>query len=65
MAEIKDLKNIVGIEITIVTVKLNDKNYLLWEKSVFLGANRKLKIVTSAKLSTDKAFEEWDEIITW
>jgi len=32
MASIKDLKNIVGFQIT--SAKLKDKNYLLWEKSM-------------------------------
>ena len=32
MADINDLKDFVAVQIT--TRKLNDKSYLLWEKSV-------------------------------
>ena len=70
MTEIKKIKDLVGIQIT--TVKLNGKNFLLWEKyvSLFLGARGKLKIVISVKLaSTEKAFEEWEQdnylVVIW
>ena len=57
MADIKEIKDLVGIQI--ITVKLNSKNILLWEKCVFLDARGKLKIVTFVKpVSTEKTFEE-------
>jgi len=70
VAEYKATRDLVGIQIT--TSKLNEKNFLLWEKSVriFLGAKSELKIVTSAKpASTEKASEEWKRdnylVMTW
>ena len=75
MVEYKDNHDPIGIQIT--TSKLNGKNYLLlWAQfvRVYLGA-RKLKFVTSKKVSlsdaesTKTAEEEWDidnfMVLTW
>ena len=55
MADIKEIKDLVGIRIT--TVNLNNKSFLLWENFVvFLDMKGKLKIITSAKFAS----AEWE-----
>jgi len=75
MAEYKENRDPLGIQITIF--KLNGKNYLLWTQSikVHLTAKRKLKFVTTEKPSFSNAKtpktveEEWDSdnsmVMTW
>ena len=74
MAEYKDGRNPIGIQIT--TSKLNGENYLLWAQSIraYLTARRKLKFVTFEKpfFSNAKSIEtaeEWDiddsMVMTW
>jgi len=65
MSKYKDNRDPTGIQIT--TCKLNEKNYLLWEKlvRVYLGAWGKLDVVASDKPSfsdvkSPAIEEEWE-----